>query len=131
MFIEPIHLALLSSILLPILTGKNAMCQRLKTPIKTGRCMDEVRDVMRLYKEKIVAVTIFYSNKCSDCVGLFSSRQIMRFTSDALQALIKGQVGKEFYPLPGMPHIGEAETFTSRIFEPSKSAFEKLRYCVE
>ena len=48
----------------------------------------------------------------------------MRFTSDALQALIKGQVGKEFYPLPGMPHIGEAETFTSRVFEPSKSAFE-------
>ena len=44
--------------LLPILTGKNAICHHLRIPLKTGRCLDEVRDVMRLYEEKIAAVTI-------------------------------------------------------------------------
>jgi len=51
----------------------------------------------------------------------------VRFTSDTLQTLIKGQVGKEFYPLPGVPHIREIKGLISRILQPCKSAFKKLR----
>jgi hypothetical protein len=54
----------------------------------------------------------------------------MRFTPDTLQALIKGQVGKEFSPLPSVPHIRETEGLVSHILEPCESALEELRYSV-
>ena len=54
----------------------------------------------------------------------------MRFTPDTLQTLIKRQVGEEFYPLPGVPHIREIKGLISRILQPCKSAFKKLRYSI-
>jgi hypothetical protein len=54
----------------------------------------------------------------------------MRFISDTLQTLIKGQVGEEFYPLPGVPHIRETKFFISHILQPCESAFKKIRYSI-
>jgi hypothetical protein len=54
----------------------------------------------------------------------------MRFTADTLQTLIKRQVGEEFYPLPGVPHIREAKGLVSQILQPCESAFKKLRYSI-
>jgi hypothetical protein len=54
----------------------------------------------------------------------------MRFTPDTLQTLIKRQVGEEFYPLPGVPHIREAKGLISHILQPCESAFKKLRYSI-
>lgn len=54
----------------------------------------------------------------------------MRFISDTLQTLIKGQVGEEFYPLPSVPHIRETKIFISHILQPCESAFKKIRYSI-
>jgi hypothetical protein len=55
----------------------------------------------------------------------------MRFSPDTLQALIKDQVSKEFYPLPGVPHIRETKGLISHILQPCESAFKKLRYSIK
>jgi hypothetical protein len=52
----------------------------------------------------------------------------MGFIPDALQAFVKGEVGKKFYPLSVVPHIRKVEALISRVFHPRKSAFKELRY---
>jgi hypothetical protein len=79
-----------------------------------------------LFKGHNMAISGTPAIRISDFLTLLSSRQIVRLISYTLQTLIKSQVGKEFDPLPGMPHIGEAESFIASILKPCEFAFKKF-----